>query len=73
MQNIIHVLILGCVYAAFGAWSKNTAPGRRLVKYLQNWKADGWVHGILCAVSVYILAVCAILAVGLSFMWLGIG
>lgn len=73
MQNqIIHVLILGVIYASAGWWKDNTETGRRLRDYLRNWRADGWIHLILCAGSVYILGVCAILAVGLAFIHLGL-
>lgn len=71
-DKILYVLFLGCIYAAFGWWHENTEPGRRFVKYLREWKADGWVHGIMCAVSVSILGVCAILALGLGLQALGL-
>jgi len=63
---IAHILILGVIYAAFGWWHENTETGRGFVKYLREWKADGWVHGIMVSVSVFILGCCAILALALG-------
>ena len=71
-DKIILILIYGCIYAAFGWWTTNTSPGRSLKHFLQTWKADGWVHGVMCSVTVFILGVCAILALGLTFKALGV-
>lgn len=73
MRNqLLLIAFYGCMYATFHWWTDNTVRGKQLKHFLQNWKADGWVHGIMCAVSVWLLSVCAILAVGLSFRFFGL-
>lgn len=72
MDKIALIVFYGCIYAAFGWWHENTEIGRGAVKWLRGWKTDSFLHLVLCAGSVYILGVCAILAAGLSFMWLGL-
>lgn len=67
---ILHLLFLGMIYAAAGWWFENTGTGKWLKHFLQTWRADGWVHGIMCSISVYILLCCAILSVGLLQMYL---
>ncbi len=65
-----------CVYAlihlAFNTWTEKSRMGQGLKHYLVNWRADGWVHGVMCSVSVFLLAACGILALGLTLHALGI-
>lgn len=67
MKQAILIGCYGLMYCAFDQWTKHTASGRYVKDYLQNWRADGFIHLILCAGSVWLLGVCAILAVGLAF------
>lgn len=62
MKHLTIILVYGVIYALFGWWTDHTEPGRRLKHFLQTWKADGWVHGIMCSISVFLLFSCGILA-----------
>ena len=72
MDKVILIGFYGLCYAAFNWWHENTEVGRNAVKWLRGWKTDSFLHLILCAGSVYILGVCAILAIGLTFMVFGL-
>lgn len=65
MKHLALIMVYGCIYAAFNWWTENTVYGIALKKYLQEWNTD-WKHGIMCSISVFILGVCAILALALG-------
>lgn len=69
---ILHLLLLGLIYASFGWWTANTYTGRNLKTFLQTWKADGWVHGIMCSISVFIWGIVGIFALALSLEAIGL-
>lgn len=72
MNTIGLILCYGCIYGMANWWYQNTASGKSFVRFCQTWRADGWVHGCLCAGTVYIFGVAAILALGLTFRILGL-
>jgi hypothetical protein len=56
----------GGVHFAANQFFTKTATGAYCADYLKNWKADGWVHGILCALTVFTFGVLAIFALGMA-------
>ncbi len=71
-DKIILVLIYAAIHLAFNLWTEHSKMGQGVKHYLVNWRADGWVHGIMCSVSVCIIGIGAIMAIGLTLHALGI-
>jgi hypothetical protein len=67
MKHLYLIGIYGIIHFAFNQWTVHTVSGRWVKDYLRNWKTDDLLHLILCAGSVWLMSVCAILAVGLAF------
>lgn len=72
MKPLGLVLFYGCCYGIFGWWTENTDAGKYFKHFCQTWKADSFLHGVLCSVTVFIFGVCGILALGLLFKVMGV-
>jgi hypothetical protein len=71
-MNLKLIGVYALIHLAANLWFEHSKMGQGVKHYLQNWRADGWVHGIMCSVSVFIVSCCAILALGLTLHALGI-
>ncbi len=72
MNQLKLIGVYALMHLSANLWFEKSRMGQGLKHYLVNWRADGWVHGIMCSISVFILSACAILALGLTFRVLGI-
>lgn len=61
-----------CVHAVAHWAQNNTGPGKSFKTFCQTWRADGWLHGICCSITVFIWAVVAIFSLGMGLHYLGI-
>lgn len=65
------VAFYACFHACANWAMENTGPGKDFKKFCQEWRADGWVHGICCSITVFIWAVVAIFALGMALRGVG--
>ncbi len=71
-MNLKLILVYALIHLAFNLWTEHSKMGRGLKHYLQNWRADGWFHGVLCSVSVFILFSCGIVGLALTLSAIGL-
>ena len=70
-QNIALIVCYGIVYAVWGHWIEKYPKGQSFAKFIQEWKADGHLHWILCMMTIITFGIAGIFALALTLNFLG--